>query len=124
MLEFTLLAGDGENYNIINWARRERSNASFEPVEAISEVQGWISLALLGGSRCWSQPYQCEVIVARSLSTESKLMLSRLNALPVVVAVGTARSSNQQVPVAPQRAGLLPVIASVGGGPRFLLIES
>ena len=29
------------------------------------------------------------------------------NALPVVVAVGTARSSNQQVPVDPQRAGLL-----------------
>jgi hypothetical protein len=54
MLEFTLLAGDDENYNIINWAWRERSIASLEPVEAISEVEGWISLALLGGSRCWS----------------------------------------------------------------------
>ena len=41
MLEFTLLAGDDENYNIINLAWRERSIASFEPVEAISEVHGW-----------------------------------------------------------------------------------
>jgi hypothetical protein len=54
MLEFALLAGDDENYNIINWAWRERSIASFEPVEAISEVQGWMSLALFSGSRCWS----------------------------------------------------------------------
>jgi hypothetical protein len=43
MLEFTLLTGDDENYNIINWVCWERSIASFEPVEAISEVQGWIS---------------------------------------------------------------------------------
>ena len=54
MLEFTLLAGDDENYNIINQFWRGRSIASFEPEEAISEVQSWISLALLGGSRCWS----------------------------------------------------------------------
>ena len=33
MLEFTLLARDSENYNIINWALAGISIASFEPVE-------------------------------------------------------------------------------------------
>jgi hypothetical protein len=45
MLEFTLLAGNDVNYNIINQVLARRSIASFEPVEAISEVQGWITLA-------------------------------------------------------------------------------
>jgi hypothetical protein len=38
MLEFTLLAWDSENYNIINWALAGISTASFEPVEPISEA--------------------------------------------------------------------------------------
>jgi hypothetical protein len=38
MLEFTLLAWDSENYNIINWALTGISIASFEPVEPISEA--------------------------------------------------------------------------------------
>jgi hypothetical protein len=38
MLEFTLLAWDSENYNIINWALAGISIASFEPVEPISEA--------------------------------------------------------------------------------------
>jgi hypothetical protein len=38
MLEFTLLARDSENYNIINWALTGISIASFEPVELISEA--------------------------------------------------------------------------------------
>jgi hypothetical protein len=38
MLEFTLLAWDSENYNIINWALTGISIVSFEPVERISEA--------------------------------------------------------------------------------------
>jgi len=38
MLEFTLLAWDSENYNIINWALTGISIASFEPVEPILEA--------------------------------------------------------------------------------------
>jgi hypothetical protein len=38
MLEFTLLARDSENYNIINWALTGISIASFEPVEPILEA--------------------------------------------------------------------------------------
>jgi hypothetical protein len=49
MLEFTLLAWDSENYNIINWALTGISIASFEPAEPISEagtglscIIGWL----------------------------------------------------------------------------------
>jgi hypothetical protein len=38
MLEFTLLAWDSENYNIINWALTGIKIVSFEPVERISEA--------------------------------------------------------------------------------------
>jgi hypothetical protein len=44
MLEFTLLAGDSENYNIINWALTGISIASSEPVEPISEAGDWTFL--------------------------------------------------------------------------------
>jgi hypothetical protein len=49
MLEFTLLAWDSENYNIINRALPWISIAPFEPVEPISEagagfscIIGWL----------------------------------------------------------------------------------
>jgi hypothetical protein len=45
MLEFTLLAWDSENYNIINRALTGISIASFEPVEPISEA--WIGVSCL-----------------------------------------------------------------------------
>jgi hypothetical protein len=47
MLEFTLLAWDSENYNIITWALTGISIASFEPVEPISEAR--IGLSCLIG---------------------------------------------------------------------------
>jgi hypothetical protein len=47
MLEFTLLAWDSDNYNIINWALPGISIASFEPVEPISEAG--IGLSCLTG---------------------------------------------------------------------------
>jgi hypothetical protein len=49
MLEFTLLARDSENYNIINWTLTGISIASLEPVEPISEA--WIGLSCLIGWR-------------------------------------------------------------------------
>jgi len=43
MLEFTLLAWDSDNYNIINWALTGISIASFEPVEPIAEARIGVS---------------------------------------------------------------------------------
>jgi hypothetical protein len=66
MLEFTLLAWDRENYNIINWALAGISIASFEPVEPISEAGiglscpiGWLQmleLTLSMGIYCCDVP--------------------------------------------------------------------
>jgi hypothetical protein len=44
MLEFTLLAWDSENYNIINWALTGISIAPSEPVEPILEARNWTFL--------------------------------------------------------------------------------
>ena len=43
MLEFTLLAWDSKNYNIIEWALMGKPIASSEPVEPISWAKGWAS---------------------------------------------------------------------------------
>jgi hypothetical protein len=54
MLEFTLLAWDSDNYNIINWTLTGISIASFEPIGTHFRGQGLDFPGLLGGSGCWS----------------------------------------------------------------------
>jgi hypothetical protein len=54
MLEFTLLAGDNENYNIIDWGS-DGDNRS-RPPSPYSHFRrpGLDFPDLLGGARCWS----------------------------------------------------------------------
>ena len=48
MLEFSLLTGDSENYNIINWALAGNIDRVFRAWGPILEAEDWISLGLIG----------------------------------------------------------------------------
>jgi hypothetical protein len=54
MLEFTLLAWDSENYNIINWALPGDIDRVLRACGTHFRGRGLEFPGLLRGSRCWS----------------------------------------------------------------------